>query len=69
MLETARKEELDFSRPVALGHTDCPEAMETLEAAFGELMDQFADVYRTEIGAVVGTHAGPGAAGIAYFVK
>ena len=62
-------EQLDFSRPLALGHTDCPEALTAVTEGFSELAPCFASVTSCEIGAVVGTHAGPGAAGVAYFVK
>lgn len=67
--EQADGEELDFSRPLALGHTDCPEALEDMEKGFSDLAEKFSEVESREIGAVVGTHAGPGAAGVAYFVK
>ena len=62
-------EEPDLSRPIGFVHTDCPEALEAMETAFADTAAQASAVYRKEIGAVVGTHAGPGAAGIAYFVK
>lgn len=58
----------DLSLPVAFGHSNAPEAM-------AECMEFFsAAVAGTQritgdIGAVVGTHAGPGATGLAYFVK
>lgn len=67
--EQAAGEQLDFSRPLALGHTDCPEALAAVTEAFSDLTPRFAAVTACEIGAVVGTHAGPGAAGAAYFVK
>lgn len=67
--EQAVAEELDFSRPLALGHTDCPEAAQAIAEGFGGLLEKFPAVSTREIGAVVGTHAGPGAAGAAYFVK
>lgn len=67
--EQADGEELDFSRPLALGHTDCPEALEDMEKGFSDLAEKFSEVESREIGTVVGTHAGPGAAGVAYFVK
>lgn len=59
----------DFSRGLALGHTDCLEALEAVTEGFSDLMPSFSEVSTHEIGSVVGTHAGPGAAGIAYFVK
>lgn len=60
---------IDLSRPLGFVHTDCTEALEAMEAAFADAAAQVPAVYRKEIGAVVGTHAGPGAAGIGYFVK
>lgn len=67
--DRAEEEEIDLSRPVAIGHTDCQEAMEAVETVFADMLERAPAVYRGEIGAVVGTHAGPGAAGIGYFVK
>jgi len=67
--DRAEEEEIDLSRPVAIGHTDCQEAMDAVEAVFADMLERVPAVYRGEIGAVVGTHAGPGAAGIGYFVK
>ena len=67
--EQANSEELDFSRPLALGHTGCVEALDAVAEGFSDLMPKFTSVFSCEIGAVVGTHAGPGAAGVAYFVK
>lgn len=67
--EQANGEELDFSRPLVLGHTDCLQALETVMEGFSDLLPRFSEASSREIGAVVGTHAGPGAAGVAYFVK
>lgn len=67
--EQANGEELDFSRPLVLGHTDCLQALETVMEGFSDLFPRFSEASSREIGAVVGTHAGPGAAGVAYFVK
>lgn len=61
-------EPADLSLPVAFGHTDAPEAMAECKAYFSALLP-LTDVVEGEIGSVVGTHAGPGATGIAYFVK
>ena len=62
-------EDVDFSRALALGHTDSPEALAAMTEVFSDLLANFAEISTGEIGAVVGTHAGPGAAGVAYFVK
>ena len=42
-------------------------AMDAISAAFAELSAQVPQTYTSDIGSVVGTHAGPGATGIAYF--
>lgn len=67
--ERTQEEKIDLTRPIVIGHTDCVEAMETVAGAFADVAAQVPMVYRSDIGAVVGTHAGPGAAGIAYFVE
>lgn len=61
-------EPVDESLPVAFGHSDAPAVMAECEAYFLE-RNHHLDVRESDIGAVVGTHAGPGCAGIAYFVK
>lgn len=67
--ERVLQEKIDRTRPIIIGHTGCPEAMEAVADAFADLTAQVPAVYRSEIGAAVGTHAGPGAAGIGYFVE
>ena len=69
MRERALEEEIDLTHCVVFGHTDCPEALEAVADAFSDVAAQAPAVYRSDIGAVVGTHAGPGAAGLGYFVK
>jgi len=58
----------DFSRPCALGYTAVEDNMEKLRAALGK---DFCIEGMTidNIGAAIGTHVGPGAAAIAYFLK
>lgn len=63
------EEKIDLSRSVSFGHSDCPEALEAVAGVFDELTARVPAVYRSDIGAVVGTHVGPGAAGISYFVE
>lgn len=67
--ERALKEDIDLTRCVVFGHTDCPEAMEAVAGAFSDVADRAPAAYRMDIGTVVGTHAGPGAAGFGFFVK
>lgn len=69
MRERALEEDIDLTHGVVFGHTDCPEALEAVANAFSDVAARAPAVYRSDIGAVVGTHAGPGAAGIGYFVK
>lgn len=60
------EEPVDTSLPVAFGHSDAPAVMAECEAYFMERVHGM-DIRESDIGAVVGTHAGPGCAGIAYF--
>ena len=60
------KEAPDLSLPVAFGHSNAPEAMAECQAFFADMIGA-ATVYASDIGSVVGTHAGPGATGIVYF--
>lgn len=61
------REPADTSLPVSFGHSNAPEAMAECRAAL-EGQTKGAPVYVTcDIGAVVGTHVGPGATGLAYF--
>ena len=62
------EEPMDTDHMILFGHTNAPDALEECRAACAELMD-LSGVENSPIGAVVGTHAGPGAAGIAYFLK
>ena len=52
--------------PVSFGHSNAPKAMEECIAFFVPQLGS-PQYFTGDIGAVVGTHAGPGAAGIAYF--
>ncbi|NCB62144.1 MAG: DegV family protein [Clostridia bacterium] len=62
------EEPVDRSLPVAFGHSDAAEALQDTMTHFTPLIGG-ARVCVSNIGSVVGTHAGPGAAGIAYFVR
>lgn len=61
------QEPADPTRGVAFGHSNAPEVMEACISCLADQLDGEV-VLRSKIGAVVGTHAGPGAAGVAYFV-
>ncbi len=68
MARKLEEEPVDLSLPVAFAHTDAPELMAECEAFFLPLLPSV-QIREGEIGSVVGTHAGPGATGIAYFTK
>ena len=61
-------EPVDTSLPVSFGHADAPQIMAECEAYFQARIPGM-EVLESSIGSVVGTHAGPGCAGISYFVK
>ena len=63
------QETMDTSFPVFFGATNDPEAMNDLEAALTPSFGQPVEVFHSEIGSAIGTHVGPGAAGIAYIAK
>ncbi len=58
----------DLALPVAFGNSNAPEVMDECMAALAPLVPG-TQIMESDIGSVVGTHAGPGAAGIVYFVK
>ena len=68
MEKQLQAEPADASLPVSFGHSDSPEIMAECEAYFRERIPDM-EALESDIGSVVGTHAGPGCAGIAYFVK
>lgn len=59
---------IDLSLPVAFGHSDRPAVLEEIRSFFTA---QYPDMEAREsdMGAVVGTHVGPGCVGIAYFTR
>ncbi len=63
------QETMDERFPVFFGATNAPEAMKELEAVITPCFGQAAEVFHSEIGSAIGTHVGPGAAGIAYIAK
>ena len=63
-----QEEPVDLSLPVSFGNADSPDIMAECEAALAASVPG-AEVLESSIGSVVGTHAGPGCTGIAYFVK
>lgn len=63
------QETADLGYPVFFGHSNDPSAMTDLEAAIRPCFEHPAETYYAEIGSAIGTHVGPGAAGIAYIAK
>ena len=62
------QERPDLTLPVAFGHSDAPAVLAECRAHFVEKLG-LTSWLESDIGSVVGTHAGPGAAGIAYLVN
>ena len=60
--------DIDTSLPVMLTHTDNEENMHMLQLFMQEKGIDFDWLYG-EVGSVIGTHVGPGAVAVAYFVK
>lgn len=59
----------DLSYPIYFGHTHAPENMTELQNAIMPALTAPAEIYCAEIGSVIGTHVGPGAAGLAYIAN
>lgn len=68
MEKKLQEEPADLSLPVSFGNADSPDIMAECEAALAASVPG-AEALESSIGSVVGTHAGPGCTGIAYFVK
>lgn len=64
----AQKEGIDKNYPIYFGHSNIPSAMKELEAAAAESLT-LGEVHEIDIGPIVGTHAGPGATGIAFIAQ
>ena len=60
--------DIDFTKPVLLGYTGSDQTLlQNFVSENSSLWDTTPNI--TDIGSVVGTHAGPGAFAIAYFIK
>lgn len=59
----------DTSLPLYLGSAKAPELVEKLKTQYGELLGIKGDEIISSMGPVVGTHAGPGCVGVAFFKK
>ncbi len=61
-----RKEPADPARLVGFGHSDSPDRLPMCMDALSQVLPQQRPAVIGSIGAVVGTHVGPGAVGVAY---
>lgn len=68
VLSFSEKEGVDTRYPVYFGHTNIPSAMKELERTVREAVT-LEEVHEIDIGPIVGTHAGPGAAGMAFIAS
>ena len=59
----------DLSYPVYFGHTNAPDSAKELQEVIRPALSSATEIHCAEIGSVIGTHVGPGAAGIAYIAK
>lgn len=60
---------MDETYPVFFGASNAPDAMKELDTVITSCFAQPADTFYAEIGSAIGTHVGPGAAGVAYIAK
>ena len=67
MIEHVSNEKVDHSKSKVCGFTSNPENMNKMIHGFKECGIEFD--HQVEVGAVIGTHAGPNAAAVAYFVE
>lgn len=63
-----KKDGISSDYEVALGHSNAPDALDGFEKYLSSLLKK-RKIERCNIGSIVGTHAGPGACGIAYIAK
>lgn len=66
MAQHIKKEPADPAYPVAYGHSNSPERVPVCMEALKEVLPQGLPPVMGSIGAVIGTHVGPGAVGAAY---
>jgi DegV family protein with EDD domain len=68
ILENVRKDPPDFGHYICFGHSNAPEHLKETIEFFSEQMD-IREHLIGNIGMTVGTHVGPGGAGISYIAK
>ncbi len=62
------KNEISSDYGVSVGHANVPETRDSFLEYFEDVLKK-REVYRQDIGSIVGTHTGPGAVGFAYIKK
>jgi len=69
--EVEKSGTVDFEKPILIGYTGADDSlMHTYIADYADMWGgDAAKINTAQIGSVVGTHAGPGAVAVAYFVK
>ncbi|MBQ6929902.1 MAG: DegV family protein [Oscillospiraceae bacterium] len=69
--EVEKSGTVDFEKPILIGYTGADDSlMHTYIADYADIWGgDAAKINTAQIGSVVGTHAGPGAVAVAYFVK
>ena len=67
LLEHFQNAKPDLSYGVSFGNSDAFEQMQTTIKAFEPVL-QGVDIYTSDLGAVIGTHTGPGVVGIGFIV-
>ena len=67
LLEHFQNAKPDLSYGVSFGNADAFEQMQTTIKAFEPVL-QGVDIYTSDLGAVIGTHTGPGVVGIGFIV-
>jgi hypothetical protein len=67
MVDTMKKDDIDASKPMVSGYTYTDEALNQFMSACDD--ERFIPEMTSNIGAVVGTHAGVNGCAAAYFVK
>lgn len=69
LVEQYLKCDIDETLPRCLGHTDSPDTLKQFSEFVLKQVPNFPVNHYYDIGITVGTHAGPGCVGMAYFVK
>ena len=68
LISTLKQADIDVSLPIIVTHSDNPDLSEEFISLMRENGLSFV-VFTSDIGSVIGTHAGPNCVGISYFIK